>query len=139
MEYQEILTRQPRQPPIRFMHNLGLTTQIENEHEPLTVVEALKSVHWREAMEREYKSLVHKKTWKLVPLLSNKTVVSGKWCYRAKTNAGGTVLRHKARYVARGFTQRTWIDFIETTSPVVALTSLRALLAVAAKYNMEIK
>lgn len=41
--------------------------------------------------------------------------------------------------MARGFIQRPGIDFTETTSPVVALTSLQALLAMATKNNMEIK
>jgi hypothetical protein len=41
--------------------------------------------------------------------------------------------------VARGFRQRPEIDFTETTSLVVAFTSLRALLAVATENNMEIK
>lgn len=69
----------------------------------------------------------------------NKTIVSGNWCYQAKTDVGDTVLRHKARYMARGFTQRAGIVFTETTSPIVALTSLWALLAVATEHDMEIK
>jgi hypothetical protein len=42
-------------------------------------------------MEREYKSLVHNGTWDLVPLPQDRAIVSGKWCYRAKTDAKGTV------------------------------------------------
>lgn len=139
MGYHEIPVRQPKQPLVRFMHEWALTIEVEDELEPLTVVEASRSVHWREAMEREYKSLVDNNTWELVPLLSNRTVVNCKWCYWVETNARRTVLQHKARYMARGFTQRPGIDFIETTSPVVALTSLKALLAVATEQDMEIK
>lgn len=47
--------------------------------------------------------------------------------------------QHKARYVAQGFTQPPGIDFKEMTSPVVALTSLWALLAIAIERDMEIK
>lgn len=90
-------------------------------------------------MERKYKFLIHNGTWELVLVPPNKIVVSGKWCYQVKINAGGAVLRHKTRYAACGFTQRSGINFRETTSLVVALTSLQALLAVATKYNMEIK
>lgn len=74
-----------------------------------------------------------------MPLPPNIIVVGGKWCYWAKTDARGTIQHHKARYVAQGFTQRLRVDFTETTSPVVALTSLRALLAIAAKWDMDIK
>jgi hypothetical protein len=137
--YEVMPARQPRQPPIRFMRELALTVQTEDVLKPLTVAEALGSEHWKNAMEKEYKSLVHNETWDLVPLPQDRTIVSGKSCYRAKTDAKGTLLRHKARYVAGGFTQRSGIDFTKTTSPVVALTSLRALLTVAAENDMEIK
>jgi hypothetical protein len=121
------------------MHKWALTMQTEDELEPLTVAEALESKHWREAMKRGYQSLVHKNTWKLVPLPPNKTMVSGERCCWAKTDAGGTVQPHKAMYVARGFTPRPGVDFTKTTSLVVALTSLWALLAIATKRDMEIK
>lgn len=75
-------------------------------------------------MEKEYQLLVHNDTWELVPLLPNKTIMSDKWCYQAKIDVGRTIQWHKARYMAQGFTQEQGIKFTETTSPVVALTSL---------------
>lgn len=79
MGYQEIPTRRPRQLLVRFMHKWALTTQVEDKQEPLTMAEALMSVHWREAMETEYKSLVHNDTWKLFPCLQTEpsSAVSG--------------------------------------------------------------
>lgn len=50
-------------------------------------------------MKREYVSLVYNDTWGIIPLPTNKTIVSGKWSYQAKTDAGGTIQGHKARYV----------------------------------------
>lgn len=78
MGYEEMPIRRPKEPPIRFMHKWTLTTQIEDELKPLTVTKASRSVHWREAMEREYKSLVYNNTQELVPLPLNRTIVSGK-------------------------------------------------------------
>jgi hypothetical protein len=60
------------------MHECALTTQTEDELEPLTLAKASRSAQWKEAMEREYKYLVHNGTWELVPLSPNRTVVSGK-------------------------------------------------------------
>ncbi|CAI7740628.1 unnamed protein product [Closterium sp. NIES-54] len=43
----------------------------------------------------------------------------------------------KARYVARGFSQRQGVDFFQTFSPTPKMTTLRVLLHVAAQRNYE--
>jgi hypothetical protein len=57
---------------------------------------------------------------------------------RNKYAADGTLDRRKARIVAKGFTQRSGIDFHDTFAPVARLSSLRLLVALAAKYNLKI-
>ena len=52
--------------------------------------------------------------------------------------AGGEVIKYKARLVAKGFTQRYGIDYLETYAPVVKLTSLRIILALAAARDYEV-
>lgn len=74
--------------------------QIKEQLEPLIMAEASGLAYMREAMEKEYMSLVYNNTWKLVLLPPNKMVVSDKWCYQEKTDAGGMVQQHKAKYVA---------------------------------------
>lgn len=138
-EWEETLARRPQQPLVWFMHEWALTMLIKIKLEPLTMAKALGLAYWREGVEKEYMPPVHNNTWEVVPLPPNKTIVSGKWCYQAKTNAGGTIQRHKARYVAWGFTQRLEINFMETTSPVAALMSLQAVLAIATEWDMELK
>ncbi|CAI7815092.1 unnamed protein product [Closterium sp. NIES-54] len=44
----------------------------------------------------------------------------------------------KARYVARGFSQRQGVDFFQTFSPTPKMTTLRVLLHVAAQRNYEL-
>ncbi|EGN91271.1 hypothetical protein SERLA73DRAFT_19332, partial [Serpula lacrymans var. lacrymans S7.3] len=46
--------------------------------------------------------------------------------------------RYKLRIVARGFTQREGIDYQEVFAPVANLESIRIILALAAKYNLEL-
>ncbi|KAL6431961.1 hypothetical protein ACFW04_007411 [Cataglyphis niger] len=48
----------------------------------------------------------------------------------------GTIERYKAR-LARGFNQTKRVDYFETFSPVVRYESVRTVLAIAAKYDME--
>jgi hypothetical protein len=46
-------------------------------------------------------------------------VVIGKWIFKYKFKADGSLERYKARWVVRGFTQCPDVDFAETFSPVV--------------------
>lgn len=93
---------------------------------------------WRIAMEDEINSLSSNETWVLVERPKNCRVVQTKWLFKTKRNENGDVIRHKARLVARGFTQRYGVDYEETYSPVVRYTTVRLLLAWAAANKMKI-
>ncbi|KAJ1043366.1 hypothetical protein NDA10_004099 [Ustilago hordei] len=67
-----------------------------------------------------------------VPLVDSKVVL------RLKLDADGVPVKHKARLVARGFTQREGIDYQETFSPVAPLGAIRAILALAVQNNWEV-
>jgi hypothetical protein len=129
--------KRQRRAPIRYMYEWALA--VREVDEPRSASDALKIEHWRKAMHDEVQALMRNKTWELVPSPKGRSIVSGKWCYKVKTDAYGNLQRYKARYVARGFTQRPGVDFSETTSPVVSLTALRTLFAKAAMDDMEVK
>ncbi|CAI7733618.1 unnamed protein product [Closterium sp. NIES-53] len=119
---------------------LGLVTAVHGApmpREPATVQQTLGGGHkekWREAMDRELKALEDRNTWKIVPIgvARNKTVLTGKWVFRVKTKADGTIDKFKERWVIRGFDQEHARDFTETFVPFSRHTSLRILLAIAA-------
>ena len=89
-------------------------------------------------MAEEYKALVDNNTWRLVSRPPGANVVTGKWIFRHKFHSDGTLARHKARWVVRGFTQRHGIDYDETFSPVVKPATIRVVLSIAASRQWPI-
>ncbi|CAI7872221.1 unnamed protein product [Closterium sp. NIES-54] len=64
-------------------------------------------------------------------------IVTGLWIFRVKRPPGSPPV-FKARYVARGFSQRQGVDFFQTFSPTPKMTTLRMLLHVAAQRDYEL-
>nr|CAB3503089.1 unnamed protein product [Digitaria exilis] len=98
---------------------------------PKTFRSALAGPLWRAAMEEEHDALMKNHTWELVPCPAAANVVTGKWIFKHKFNADGSLERYKARWVLRGFTQRPGVDFAETFSPVVKPATIRTVLSLA--------
>jgi hypothetical protein len=65
-------------------------------------------------------------------------VVSSKWIYKIKHATYGSIEKHKARVVAHGFSQKEGIYYEETFSPVARYTSIRTIIALAAKNEVDV-
>jgi hypothetical protein len=59
-------------------------------------------------------------------------VITLKWVFKLKRDEVGAIIKHKARFVARGFVQREGIDFNDTFTPVARMESVRLFFALAA-------
>jgi hypothetical protein len=95
-------------------------------------------VLWREAIKRELDSLGTKGTWELCTLPPGRKVVTSKWVFDLKYDGSGNITKYKARLVARGFLQKKGVDYNETYAPVVHMTSMRAIFAIAAHEGLQV-
>jgi hypothetical protein len=95
-------------------------------------------------MQEEYDSIMQNDVWEVVPRPERKSVVTSRWLYKIKYAADGSIEKHKARFVARGFSQVEEIDYDETFAPVARYTSIRSIMAIATEmcwkiHQMDVK
>ncbi|CAI7832864.1 unnamed protein product, partial [Closterium sp. NIES-53] len=89
-------------------------------------IEGPYSSQWQTAMDAEMAS------WKSTGIYVDEVpqpeanIVSGMWIFRVKRPPGSPPV-FKARYVARGFSQRQGVDYFQTFSPTPKMTTLRVL------------
>ena len=100
---------------IEVCYQASLHMITDEENEPRIVKEALsvpnKGCPWKEAMDKEIASLMKNGTWEIVPTPNNRDIVSCKWVFILKRNTDGKIDRYKARFVARGFSQKYGTDY----------------------------
>ena len=79
--------------------------------------------------------------WELVPISEvpeGMNITKVRWVLRIKYNPDDTVDKYKARICAKGFTQMYGIDYNETFAPVIRMTILRMLLAIAIANDWDV-
>ncbi|CAI7771067.1 unnamed protein product [Closterium sp. NIES-54] len=107
---------------------------------PRSYAEAIEgpySSQWQATMDAEMASWKSTGTYvdEVPPPGAN--IVSGMWIFRVKRPPVSPPA-FKARYVARGFSQRQGVDFFQTFSPTPKMTTLQVLLHVVAQRDYEL-
>ncbi|GKV14172.1 hypothetical protein SLEP1_g25082 [Rubroshorea leprosula] len=132
-----------RKPP-NYLRDYHCFPAITSLHEPQSYQEASSNPFWQQAMQDELQALENTRTWHLVDIPAEKSLIGCKWVYKIKTRSDGSVECYKARLVAKGFTHEYGIDYEETFALVARLTSVRSLLAIVAirrwkLFQMDVK
>ncbi|CAI7815749.1 unnamed protein product [Closterium sp. NIES-54] len=95
------------------------------------------SFQWQTTMDAEMASWKSTGTYVDVVPPSGANIVDGMWIFIVKRPSSSPPV-FKARYVARGFSQRQGVDFFHTFSSTLKMTTLWVLLHVAAQYDYEL-
>jgi hypothetical protein len=90
-------------------------------------------------MVEEMKSLHKNETWDLVKLTSGRKLVSIKWVLNKNMNVAGQIEKFKSRLVEKGYSQVEKVVFGDIISPIAKLNSIRVLMSLATKFNLEIE
>ena len=107
---------------------------------PNTYDEAMASKfahRWKEAMEREIRELLGRRTWEAVDLPKGRKATRSRWVFAIKYNSDGTIERFKARFVVCGYSQIQGLDYEQSFSSTMRATTFRTLLALAAQRGLR--
>jgi len=132
--------------PIPFIRSIesAMAVQIDDgtaDDDPKTLAQAMGRPDWPEwklAMEEELALMAKYDVWDVVDEPVDTNIVGSRWVFRIKRDSNGKILKYRARLVAQGFTQMYGIDFQDTFAPVARLSSIRAVIALAASEDWEL-
>ncbi|EGD82711.1 hypothetical protein PTSG_12005 [Salpingoeca rosetta] len=105
--------------------------------EPASIKQALKSQQrkqWTQACLEEIGAMERNGVIKLIPrsvVPRQHTPLKSRLVFKVKRDAEGAPTRFKARWVAKGFSQRPGIDFDQTYAPTPAAKTILTVLAVS--------
>ncbi|RVW71560.1 Retrovirus-related Pol polyprotein from transposon TNT 1-94 [Vitis vinifera] len=130
---------------LKKVHKCDQTTPfiLEPAEDPLDV-EATLDTPMLKAMKAEIDVIERNGTWKLTELPEAMKTISVKWVFRTKFNLDGSIFKHKARLVVKGFVQVVGVDYGDTFVPVARHDTIRLLLALASQmgwkvYHLDVK
>ncbi|KAH0667872.1 hypothetical protein KY285_029078 [Solanum tuberosum] len=74
----------------------------------------------------------------LVDRPRNRKVIGVKWIFKTKLNPDGTICKHKARLVVKGYAQQYGVDYQETFAPAARYDTIKLILAFASHSSWQI-
>jgi hypothetical protein len=95
---------------------------------------------WKAAIQKEIDSVLENRTWELVhDIPAGKTPIHVMWIFKSKTGPTGQIEKLKVQVVAKGNEQVHGIDYLETFALMVCWTTIRSIIALAAKMHWRLR
>jgi hypothetical protein len=89
-------------------------------------------------MGLEFDALLTNGIWSLCPRPLHQHIVRNRWVYKIKRQQDGSIECFKARIGAKGFDQKSGVDFHETFSPIIKQSTIRVVLTLAVNFDWYI-
>jgi len=110
---------------------------LDHLHEPFSYKDVVASPHWIKVVQARLDALKANNTWIEVHLPPEKKAISSKWVYKIKLKPDA-LERYKAQLVIGDNTQKEGIDYTETFSHVVKMTTIRTTIALVASRHWSL-
>jgi hypothetical protein len=123
--------------PKKFLNYMVLMSNIIDT-KPYSFEEELYKKVWKDSMVEEYTYIMRNDVWDILTRLEGKKVVSSKWLYKIKCVADSSIEKFKARFLARGFSQKEELDYEKTFSPVAKYDSIRVVIYITSVMKWRI-
>ena len=113
--------------------------------EPQTLKEALQSPdrdQWLQAVHEELAAMEANDVYEVINAadVPNATkLLSSRMVFKRKLDEQGNIVKYKARWVAKGFSQIKGVNYSETFAPTATITAIRSMIAMALQRRMVIQ
>ncbi len=88
------------------------------ETKPSYFKETIEKLVWVDAMVEEYRSILKKNVWEVVPRLVDKSFVGSRSIFKVMHATDKSKEKYKGRFLANGYSQVEGVDCEETFAPV---------------------
>src|SRR5882724_9219642 len=77
--------------------------------------------------------------WSLVPHIKNRHIIGSRWVFHLKSNVEWSIEWHKARLIAKGYSQQPGFKYLEIFTPTICMSTVRTILALVAIEDLHLQ
>jgi hypothetical protein len=93
---------------------------------------------WLDDLMEELESIKKNNVWELTTLSDMRKSIGYKWVLKKNNNVDSSLDKYKVRLVAEGFAKKSGVALIDKCSPTVKFTSVRIIMFVVVRMNLNL-